>query len=218
MILSKLQQSLGRGPRVENDAFYLAACIYDLFRPKTVIDIGCGGGALGRMLQEKDIKVLGIDKQIPARIPYIQADLARSFPVVEQKFDVAICLELAEHLPADKGGALVAWLITLAPIVVFAAGIPRQGGYGHINEQWQSEWALLFRYYNYFPHTNIRNMLWNHQSISPWYLQDTLIYCTEETAGRYALVMDGPLDIVHPRSWLHIGPMGVWQRIKSYFK
>jgi len=56
-------------------------------------------------------------------------------------------------LLAGSGGALAggpgknpssAALVKAAPVVLFSAAIPLQGGTEHVNEQWQSYWAKLF--------------------------------------------------------------------------
>jgi hypothetical protein len=51
-------------------------------------------------------------------------------------FDLALSLELAEHLPPECAGVLVDSLARLAPAVVFSAAVPFQGGVGHVNERW----------------------------------------------------------------------------------
>ena len=50
-------------------------------------------------------------------------DLRRSFRL-ERRFDLALCLEVAEHLPAKAADAFVASLVELAPVVVFSAAMP----------------------------------------------------------------------------------------------
>ncbi|MDX6377286.1 MAG: hypothetical protein QOE98_1589, partial [Gaiellaceae bacterium] len=58
---------------------------------------------------------------------------------------LAYCFEVAEHLPPELGERLVGFLAGAAPIVVFTAAQPGQGGYGHINEQPRSYWEAQFR-------------------------------------------------------------------------
>jgi SAM-dependent methyltransferase len=55
-------------------------------------------------------------------------------------FDMAMCLEVAEHLPPELGDRLVGLLSELSPTVVFSAASPGQGGAGHINEQAKEYW------------------------------------------------------------------------------
>jgi hypothetical protein len=55
-------------------------------------------------------------------------------PTARKRFDLAISLEVAEHLPEGSAGALVSTLIEAAPVVVFSAAIKGQSGTNHINE------------------------------------------------------------------------------------
>ena len=60
------------------------------------------------------------------------------------RFDLAISLEVAEHLAPQRSESLVRDLCALADVVLFAAAVPFQGGAGHVNERWQSWWAQRF--------------------------------------------------------------------------
>lgn len=61
------------------------------------------------------------------------------------RFDVAICTEVAEHLPLQAAPILVSGLVTLSDNIVFTAATPGQGGRHHLNEQPHSYWETLFR-------------------------------------------------------------------------
>ncbi len=61
---------------------------------------------------------------------------------VQRQFDLAICLGVCEHLPKAKSLSVVDFLVGSAPVVLFSAAIPGQGGVNHINEQWQSFWIM----------------------------------------------------------------------------
>jgi hypothetical protein len=95
--------------------------------------------------------------QIPKE-RFIPADLRNLPPAAEfGQFDLAICLEIAEHLPESCADALIKFLSELAPAVLFGAAIPGQGGVNHINEQWQSYWVAKFsRHQLYAPKDNKR--------------------------------------------------------------
>jgi hypothetical protein len=58
-------------------------------------------------------------------------------------YDVAFCLEVAEHLSPELGDQLVAYLGEF-PTVLFTAAHPGQGGTGHINLQPKPYWAERF--------------------------------------------------------------------------
>jgi hypothetical protein len=57
---------------------------------------------------------------------------------------VAYCFEVAEHVLAEFADALVSLLAKTAPIVVFTAAPPGQGGSGHVNEQPADYWIAKF--------------------------------------------------------------------------
>jgi hypothetical protein len=60
-------------------------------------------------------------------------------------FDLAICLEVAEHLPPEAAEGFIDSLTRLAPVVLFSAAITFQVGNQHLNGQWPDYWATLFR-------------------------------------------------------------------------
>ena len=61
-----------------------------------------------------------------------------------KRYDIALSLEVAEHLSAKRAHSFVEELCNIANIVLFSAAIPGQGGTHHINEQWQSYWVKKF--------------------------------------------------------------------------
>lgn len=102
----------------------------------TIVDVGCGEGWWGCTLADEfDAEVLGVDGPgVPDHAPirarrFEQVDLRRRLDV--GRFDLAVCLEVAEHLPPSRAGSFVADLCAAAPVVVFSAAIPGQGGTGH---------------------------------------------------------------------------------------
>lgn len=66
---------------------------------------------------------------------------AKSIPA---KGDLAICLEVAEHIPTANAGNLCRLLSNVAPVLAFTAAPPGQGGHLHVNNQPQSYWIDLF--------------------------------------------------------------------------
>ena len=92
------------------------------------------------------------------------------------RFDLAISLEVAEHLEPQRSDSLVRDLCALADTVLFAAAIPFQGGAGHINERWQSWWAQKFSENGYDPFDVLRRDIWGRRDIAWWYKQNTIFY------------------------------------------
>lgn len=128
--------------------------VLELTAAASLVDVGCGVGtwvAAGRELGVP--RVLGVDgphvQRTSLLVPqecFRSVDLSlRGATSGLGRFDLAISLEVAEHLPRERASSFVAELVQLAPAVLFSAAIPYQGGTDHINEQWPSWWAELFR-------------------------------------------------------------------------
>ena len=95
---------------------------------------------------------------------------------LDQRFDLALCLEVAEHLPASSAPVLIESLVSAAPVVLFSAAVPEQGGVHHINEQWPSYWEKLFAERGLRKFDVIRPLIWNNCSIQPWYRQNLYLF------------------------------------------
>jgi SAM-dependent methyltransferase len=148
--------------RVYDDAFYehtdevhramydaLARAIAERLRPTSAVDVGCGTGWILAELAERGVSVRGIEgsrhaiehSRIPDRI--VRANLERGVPDLG-RFDVCICIEVAEHLPRRASEPLVRGLAGMSDRVVFTAARPGQGGTHHVNEQPPEFWDALF--------------------------------------------------------------------------
>lgn len=186
----------------------LAALPVDLPR-RSVADIGCGTGTwLAAALADGATMAFGIegDWVTPAmlddaRIAFAPQDLEQRFS--GPRVDLALSLEVAEHLSPGRADSFVADLVALAPAVVFSAAVPGQGGVGHRNEQWQSWWAERFAAQGYLAHDVIRPAIWTDEAIPAWYRQNAVLYLDAATAAALALTPTAPalLDRVHPAFW-----------------
>jgi len=154
-----------------------------LIAPKSAVDLGSGTGEwLGELRKLGVTDVLGVDgdwvNPAALKIPTDQFrpfDLRNKF-AMDRAFDLAISVETAEHLPPERGEGFVANLVALAPVVLFSAAIPGQGGTGHINEQWQDYWARLFAKHDYVALDFLRLKFWTDSRIEWWYRQNIILY------------------------------------------
>jgi SAM-dependent methyltransferase len=172
--------------------------IVDLVSPRSVLDVGCGTGAWIRAFND-DIETLGLDELAEAEVAvgkYKRHDLTRTFDV--GRFDLAICLEVAEHLPADSARGLIASLVGAAPVVAFSAAIPGQPGHGHVNCQWPDYWRRLFAEHGYNQFDSIRARVWDNEAVAWWYSQNLFLYSATQTFAGDAL----PERVVHPSLYL----------------
>ena len=187
--------------------------VADLVPVSSVCDVGCGVGTWLSVWQELGVTdIYGIDGDYVDRA-HLMVEANRFHPHdltqpvrVERTFDLAMCLEVAEHLPPERAESLVADLTRLAPIVLFSAAVPMQGGTNHINEQWQDYWAGLFDRNGFEVFDVIRPRVWGDERISRWYRQNTLIYCSRDCTARFpqlaAATTKFPLSVVHPTQLL----------------
>jgi SAM-dependent methyltransferase len=147
------------------------------FKPKSVIDIGCGVGEWQNGHRDYvgvDHRVRKEDLLIPAE-HFVECDLNREFPQLDRTFDLCLCVEVAEHLKPSRAADLVKFLCSLSDHVLFSAAIPHQGGTGHINEQWQSWWADLFAAEGFgaaWHQPDVRHC----EQVELWYRQNMVLY------------------------------------------
>lgn len=174
------------------------------------IDLGCGVGTWLSVAREYGIsQIYGFDGDwVPEkylRIPkscFTRSDLGVAFPQAP-RVDLAICLEVAEHLPEASADGLVAFLTGHAQYVLFSAAPPGQTGDGHINEQWPDYWAKKFLLQNFLPMDVIRKYIWTESAIPFWYRQNIFLCVRAEQMGALHLPQEQPsalfpLPLVHP--------------------
>jgi hypothetical protein len=191
-------------------------------QPRRVLDVGCGRGAWLRAFKEAGVEhVQGLDGDYvrpesllidPA--DFRATDLGQPF-VVDERVDMAVCLEVAEHLPASAAPGLVRSLTAAAPLVLFSAAIPGQGGTNHINEQPPAYWQALFAAHDFTRLDLLRPLIWQDPRIDFWYRQNILFYAAPEALQRWealrmaaAQTRDSELELVH-RKFLR-GPDDDW--------
>jgi len=183
--------------------------VFDLTRPRTMVDVGCGIGAWAKAAKELGCVITGLDGDWVPRDQllidereFVASDLSAPAPLSTQ-FDIAVSLEVAEHLPSGVAERFVRFVTSLAPVVLFSAAVPWQRGTGHVNEQFPAYWAELFQRCGFAPLDVIRPRCWYDQEIEFYYRQNVLLFVTQshivdvEAAARLRPVLH-PLDVIHP--------------------
>jgi SAM-dependent methyltransferase len=174
-------------PGTEASASRVVPEVLKIISPTSVIDVGCGLGAWAREFQRHGISdIIGVDgeyvtrsKLVIAPESFLVRDLEQHL-AIERKFDLAVCLEVAEHLPDHRGSGLITDLVALAPFVLFSAAIPGQDGTFHVNEQWPDYWQNIFIRHDYVALDCIRSVAWNDDQIAWWYRQNIILYAHAE--------------------------------------
>lgn len=183
--------------------------LFEHYRPNSMLDIGCGRGAWLDAAERLGVKTIhGIDGPwvkstdlLSNSIVFNAVNMETEIPV-NQKYDLSISVEVAEHLSARRAGDFVGTLCKGADVVLFGAAVPCQGGENHINEQRQSYWLELFAARGFRSFDIIRGKIWNDPKVSPWYRQNTLIYVNTERKdllNKFESMASGFLvDVIHP--------------------
>lgn len=179
-----------------------------LFPSHSVLDVGCGTGAWLKEFERCGIAdYLGVDgDHVPRDLLKIPLDkfMPRDLTTLTQlgrRFDMACSLEVAEHLPEKFSEQFVFLLVKAAPVVLFSAAIPGQGGTDHLNEQWPSYWASLFAHHGYVSVDCIRPNIFYDDRVDWWYRQNVLVFCEPQRcpAPYVPVTTKYDLDRIHPR-------------------
>lgn len=163
---------------MQRSAAILVPLLLEHCRPRTVCDVGCGEGWWGREFQDRGCKVVGLENfvaEADCQIDLIRCDLNDTFVCVEP-VDLAVCLEVAEHLEPDRSEGFVADICQIAPLVLWSAAIPGQGGEGHINEQPHTYWDDLFSQRRFRASRRLRDRLREEYAVEWWYRQNVTVY------------------------------------------
>lgn len=173
--------------------------ILSVVHPKSVVDVGCGTGeylSFFRTIGE-GYEVLGIDGDYVDRarltIPadcFTPFDLAQRY-TSERRYDFAMSIEVAEHLPESRAESFVEDLTRLSDVIFFTAAVPNQAvdkeGQGHVNEQPISYWVKQFNRLGYREIDCVRNVFWDtpEQPPMPWLVRNGLLYVKEELYAKF---------------------------------
>ena len=171
---------------------------------KQIVDFGCGQGdwlleaqALGAACV-LGLETYALEAGAALPVPSITADL--TLPVaLGRRFDVALCLEVGEHIEERHADTLVASLCAAAPLVLFSAAVPGQGGIGHVNEQPPGYWSAKFGAHG-LACFDFRREIWADPQVEPWYAMNVLAYASPRgipDALRPYRAAE-PLHLLHP--------------------
>lgn len=170
-------------------------------RRPTILDVGCGEAWWSEAFLDLNCAVTSIDQAPPLEhaegVHIDEVDLEGIY-ALERGYDLALCLEVAEHLDADAGDELVRQLCRCASVVAWSAAIPGQGGHGHQNEQWPDYWEERFIAHGWAFLDPFRDALWGHPDVEPWYQQNLLLAAPSGIATSAGAVR----PLVHPLVYL----------------
>jgi hypothetical protein len=93
-----------------------------------------------------------------------------------ERYDLAISLEVAEHLHEKAADNFFRQLTRLSDRILFSAAIPGQGGLHHLNERSPGYWAEKFRDCGFTQLDILRPRFWDDDRIAWWYRQNFFLY------------------------------------------
>ncbi|MDA8377721.1 MAG: class I SAM-dependent methyltransferase [Planctomycetia bacterium] len=172
-------------PAASSAAPFVAGSIMRMFAPRMVIDVGCGSGAFLLEFKRLGASVLGLERATAALevlrsrgIDYLDLDLSKSAPAIPRA-DLVISTEVAEHLPPESADKFVAFIASAAPLVVFTAATPGQGGTDHLNEQPAEYWVEKFGSLGFSldeGRTRVMREEWTRPEVAVYYSKNLLIF------------------------------------------
>jgi SAM-dependent methyltransferase len=192
--------------------------LLELVKPRSVLDLGCGPGTWLEEFKRQGVEdVFGVEGSWldPAvlRIPPENVrihDLTTPLSLGRQ-FDLAISLEVGEHLPPTAAAGLVKMLAEHAPVVAFSAAAPLQGGTHHVNERWPDYWAELFAAHGFVSVDLLRPRIWLDEQIAWYYRQNMFLAVREDALERYPALRaeyersrGNVLPLVHPHRYVRV--------------
>ena len=186
-------QSEVEGPAVAS-APAMARTIVEHFHPHSVVDVGCGTGALLVAFRDLGCSVSGLEYAEAALRYCRERNLdVRKFDIERQvlkraaRSDLAVSFEVAEHLPEKRADRFVELLCSLGPIVVCSAARPGQRGLDHVNCQPQSYWIQKFERGGYRYDRAAVDALsaeWCAQGVTGYYYENIMAFRRADSSSR----------------------------------
>jgi len=162
--------------------------------PSSVLDLGGGTGGWCAAFKEQGVsEIYCIDhptaresKLLVEQSEFEACDLDEELPTVRD-VDLALCIEVMEHLPPERATRAIEYLAECSELIVFSAAVPRQGGTGHINERWPTYWETVFKDLGYDCFDCVRPAIIKKSNIPYWIRQNIRIFATPERASKLPL-------------------------------
>jgi SAM-dependent methyltransferase len=219
-LLYKDRSYSARDKLTRQSAEVIVPIVLDIIPVLSAVDVGCGVGTWLSVFQKYGVKeIFGIEGNwVPKKYLVIEEknflnhDLNKPLKL-GKKFDLAISLEVAEHIPASNTLLFIDTLTSLAPAILFSAAIPGQGGIGHVNEQWPDYWVEMFGKKGYESVDIIRRKIWNEKRVAWWYAQNTLLFLRKETLLNIHLERSDEnqiLRVIHPGNYENVLKRSTW--------
>jgi hypothetical protein len=148
-------------------------------------------------------------------VPFIACDLNKSSVAtvlksderVQARYELAICVEVCEHLSVEAAKSVVNSICDRASIVIFGSALTGQFGQGHRNCRSHYYWQAMFLSHGFKLFDAFRSHTFEaSQDVPPWYAQNTYLYIRsdyiasmESTELAQVSSWNSSLDYPHPQ-------------------
>lgn len=156
------------------------------FKPASIIDIGCGTADILAPFEKRGVDVLGIDgSRVCRRHSRIKQDNFLLFDLRKpyqagRKFDLCLCMEVAEHIEDRYSDTLIRTVAGLSGTIIFTAAPPGQAGPDHINLKPYGYWIEKFKRRGFALNEklagDLKNGMKSIAGLHPWYFDNLMVF------------------------------------------
>lgn len=157
--------------------------IVDEFRPRSVLDVGCGTGVSLAYFLQNGVDGTGVENSKLAiskslvKEKIIKHNLKRPLNL-NRKFDLVWSFEVIEHIHPHFEATFLDTLVGHSNRVIISAAFPNQGGHGHFNEQLPQYWITRFSELGFQLNERITDCL---QNIEEEHAKNILVFEKRDT-------------------------------------
>ncbi|MCC6801964.1 MAG: glycosyltransferase [Anaerolineae bacterium] len=159
----------------------IAERIQNDFTPDSVLDAGCAIGMLVEALLQRGVEAHGFDisdwaiqKMPPQYADHVRVGSILDPQVVDRHFELVVCIEVLEHLPAADADTAIRNLCSWGDLVLFTSSPQDFKETTHFNVQQPGYWAAKFAQNGF-----TRVLDYDATYIAPWarlYRREKVIY------------------------------------------
>ncbi len=193
----------------------LAPLIVSHLAPRSAVDVGCGAGFWLNALAAHGVAVVrGVTPRSDgaAAHPGVVRAPLDDVPDLEGRFDVCLCLEVAQGLAPDRQGALVAACTRLSDVVVFSSRPPGSPG-SSPGARPLPYWANLFWPFGYVLDDGLRSAVEERWGFPRTVFDGLVIFRRQSGAAADSSRQDGDSREFNLRSASRIHDLymqGIW--------
>jgi hypothetical protein len=164
----------------------IVASAINTFSPKSVVDGGCGSGAIldafntaGCLTFGLEYSEAGLAMCRKRSLNVEKFDIEKDTPKLASKADLALCTEVAERIDDRFSDKLVDVLCAFSDTIIFTAAPPGQGGADHVNEQPPEHWINKFDARGYSCESRLADQWkasWKEGGVAGFYFMNLMIF------------------------------------------